>query len=81
MSEGHPDRLESALDGHHRVERLDPQLIESYRRMSPSDRIATSIAATRFVRQRLQTHLEGQPGWTPEEARAEVAKRFLRGLR
>ena len=25
MSEGHTDRLESALDGHHRVERLDPQ--------------------------------------------------------
>ena len=66
---------------HPRVERVDERLVESYRRMSPADRIAAAIAATGFVRRRLQTHLEAQPGWTAEQARAEVARRFLRGIR
>jgi len=59
-------------------ERVDPRLVAIYREMSPAERLAAGFDATRLVRARLEAHLSVNDGWTPDQIRAEVARRFLR---
>ena len=65
--------------GSRRPERIDPRLVEVYRRMSPAERLAAAFDMTRLVRSRLEAHLGARDGWTPERVRSEIARRFLRG--
>lgn len=60
-------------------DRPDPQMVAIYRRMTPEQRLAAAFAHTRFVRERLEAHLSARPGSSPEQVRAEIARRFRRG--
>ena len=60
-------------------ELLDPRLVAVYREMSTEQRLAAAFDATSLVRSRLEPHLGAREGWTPEQVRAEIARRFLRG--
>jgi len=62
-------------------ERIDPRLVAIYREMTPDERLAAAFDATRFVRSRLEAHLGANEGWTQEQIRSEVARRFLRASR
>ena len=62
-------------------ERIDPRLVAIYREMTTDQRLAAGFDATRLVRSRLEAHLGANEGWTPEQIRSEVARRFLRASR
>lgn len=62
-------------------ERVDPRLVAIYQKMTPEERLAAAFDATRLVRSRLEAHLGANEGWTQEQIRSEVARRFLSASR
>ncbi|MEX2529436.1 MAG: hypothetical protein WD960_01575 [Gemmatimonadota bacterium] len=61
------------------MERLDPQMVPVYRRMSSGERVQAGLAATDLVRDRLRAHFAGaNPEWSDQEIERAVAARLLR---
>lgn len=63
-----------------RLELPDSALVQVYRRMTVTERLAAAFSATALVRARIEAHLRGtRPEWSEAEVQAEVARRWLHG--
>ena len=64
----------------HRIEILEPEMVEVLRGKTPAERVAMVFEANRTMRLRIEGHLLTQhPEWTREKILTEIARRMLIG--
>jgi hypothetical protein len=60
-----------------RIERLDPQVVEILRRMTPAQRIEQMFEMNAFVRENVTAQLQHQhPDWSPEQVHRALLQRL-----
>jgi hypothetical protein len=60
-----------------RIEVIDDQTAEIYRRMSPAERVQRGLEMGSFARAVIECRVrELRPDWTDDQVRSEVARRF-----
>ena len=65
-----------------RLERLDEDLIEIYRSMTPAERLQRAFSMWRFARDQIYQSIKSlHPDWPEGKIRKEVAKRMSHGNR